>query len=126
MECVSQYIRNVRLVVMIALCVFLLTMLAPSFAQIVVDFRIVGGNVSNPNYNAQFQSNNLTQASNIVSSVGQEVIVQQCGTGTYTAAGSTVCVNCPSGTASPNVGATSPLTCQTCSAGSFSATASSA
>ncbi len=105
---------------------FLLTHTA--FAQIEINFQIVNANqtLDNSVMNQQLEQQNLTTGEVVSSGMSEEVIIQQCGKGTYSDGGDSQCYSCPAGTASPHMGASSATTCQTCFAGSFAPTKSSA
>ena len=109
-------------------CLVLLLAARSAGAQINVEFQIVNANqtLSDNTLNQQLQQQNLSTAEVISSGISQQVIIQQCSTGTYADGGTSQCFNCPAGTHSPTVGATSATTCQTCFAGTFSPSKASA
>jgi len=102
------------------LCVLLL---AVARAQINVQVKILNATenstIEQGSLNQQLAAQNLSEAVVISASTGSEVVIQECGVGTYAEGSSTVCALCAAGTASPVVGATTRFTCQTCSPGAF-------
>lgn len=106
----------------------LLLLAHAAHAQINVEFQIQSANqtIQQASLNNQLEQQNLSTATVIASEMGEVVLIQQCTKGTYAEGGTSTCANCPAGTASPFVGATSSTTCQTCFAGTFAPTRSSA
>lgn len=104
-------------------CILLLFFFCAVRAQVNVQVKIVGADddttIEQNSLNQELQAQNLSTAVVISASVGSEILIQECGTGTYAEGSSTICVACAAGTASPTVGATSRLTCQTCSPGAY-------
>lgn len=104
-------------------CILFLLLLCSVRAQVNVQVKIVGADedttLEESSLNQQLQTQNLSTAVVISASVSDEILIQECGVGTYAEGSSTVCAACAAGTASPAVGATSRLTCQTCSPGAF-------
>jgi hypothetical protein len=94
--------------------------------QVVVDTKIVGADsLSSIDLNLNLQGQGVPQASNLVSNQNSEVLIMQCGTGTFAEADASTCTSCAAGTASAVLGAVSHVTCQSCAAGGFSNTAAS-
>lgn len=96
-------------------------------AQINVEFQIVGANqtLQESGLNQQLQEQNLSTAVVVSSGISQQVLIQQCSSGSFAEGSTSQCFNCPAGTASAVVGATSGTVCQTCFAGTFAAQKSS-
>jgi hypothetical protein len=96
-------------------------------AQINVNIQIVNGTqtLDDAILDQQLLLQNLTTGDVVSSGFAEQIVVQQCGTGTYSDGGDSQCFNCPAGTASPAIAATSATTCQTCFAGSFALTKAS-
>lgn len=106
--------------VVLLFCIFIIPCVE---SQINVEVKIVNAGenstIEQGSLNQQLVAQNLSTAVVISASTGSEVLIQQCGVGTYAEGSSTVCAICAAGTASPVVGAISRFTCQTCSPGSF-------
>lgn len=91
-------------------------------AQPTIDANTLSNAVSNQGLAGKFQGT-ITQSSDTV------LVVDKCSVGTYssytgTTSQSSVCVNCTAGTASNVDGASTPMTCAACNAGSFSGSGS--
>ena len=101
----------------------------PSFQQLNIDVQISSDTenitLADNTLSAELSQANLTQGY-IQSVTQQELIVDICSKGTYSAPGGGACIDCPQGTASPVEGASNDMTCGGCSAGTFAASASSA
>jgi len=87
-------------------------------AQPTIDANSLSNAVSTQGLAGKFQGT-ITQSSDTI------LVVDKCSVGTYSsytkiATQSSVCVNCTAGTASNVEGASTPMTCAACNAGSFS------
>jgi hypothetical protein len=101
----------------------------PSFQQLNINVQISSDSenttLADNTLSAELSQANLTQGY-IQSITQEELIVDICSKGTYSAPVGGVCIDCPLGTASPVEGASNDMTCSGCSAGTFAAAASSA
>lgn len=99
------------------------TVLVPhAMPQIIIKTRIEGADsLPSDKLNENLQNASLPPAGNVISVTSAEVIVRNCGTGTYAEGNASSCTSCPAGTASNVTAANSLQMCQLCSAGTWSA-----
>jgi hypothetical protein len=104
-----------------------LLLVSAAHTQIVIDMDILNSDqLLQPSVlNPSLQQHNVPTASALSSQSGSDVLVVECGVGSFAEGGATSCTSCAAGTASPVIGATTHQTCQACSSGSFSGEASS-
>jgi hypothetical protein len=104
-----------------------LLLVSAAHAQIVIDMDILNSdqNLQPSVLNPNLQQHNVPTASALSSHTGSDVLVVECGTGTFAEGGASTCTSCAAGTASAVIGARTHLTCQSCSSGSFSGEAAS-